>query len=98
MSRESMCISSIYTSSEQFKVCYERLIGLEQNSLISHVIVNNTPFVFKDIPLLYEQIIQYLSDLLSIESGSIKLMEVQKLDSQLVLHQIMAKFSQKKVI
>ena len=73
MSRESMCISSIYTSSEQFKVCYERLIGLEQNSLISHVIVNNTPFVFKDIPLLYEQIIQYLSDLLSIESGSIKL-------------------------
>lgn len=42
MSRESMCISSIYTSSEQFKVCYERLIGLEQNSLISHVIVNKS--------------------------------------------------------
>lgn len=30
-------------------------------------------FVFRDIPLLYEQIIQYLSDLLSIESGSVKL-------------------------
>lgn len=73
MSRESMSISSIYTSPEQFKICYERLVGLEQNSLISHVIVNNTPYVFKDIPLLYEQIIQYLSDLLSIESESIKL-------------------------
>ena len=73
LSRESMSISSIYTSSEQFKICYERLIGLEKNSLIAHIIVNNTPFVFRDIPLLYEQIIQYLSDLLSIESGSVKL-------------------------
>lgn len=73
MSRESMSISSIYASSEQFKICYERLIGLEKNSLIAHIIVNNTPFVFRDIPLLYEQIIQYLSDLLSIESESIKL-------------------------
>lgn len=73
ISKASMSISSIYTSSEQFKICYERLIGLEKNSLIAHIIVNNTPFVFRNVPLLYEQIIQYLSDLLSIESGSVKL-------------------------
>lgn len=73
ISNESMSICSIYTSSDQFKICYERLIGFEQKSLISHIIVNNTPFVFKDIPLLYEQIIQYMSALLNIEAESIKL-------------------------
>lgn len=73
ISDESKSIKSIYTSSDVFKRCYEKLMDFEQRSLISHVIVNNTPFVFKDIPLLYEQIIQYLSDLLNIESGCIKL-------------------------
>lgn len=73
ISDESKSIKSIYISSDVFKRCYENLMDFEQRSLISHVIVNNIPFVFKDIPLLYEQIIQYLSDLLNIESGCIKL-------------------------
>lgn len=73
ISDECKSIKSIYTSPDVFKRCYEKLMDFEQRSLISHVIVNNTPFVFKDIPLLYEQIIQFLSDLLNIESGCIKL-------------------------
>lgn len=73
ISEDSKSINSIYVSSDTFRTCYKNLLELEQKSLISHVIINNTPFIFKDIPLLYEQVIQYLSDLLKIRNESIKL-------------------------
>lgn len=73
MSSESVKINSFYISPEGFKEHYGKLTGFEQKSLISHIIINNTPFVFKDIPLLYEQIRQYMSDLLDVELDSIKL-------------------------
>ena len=61
MSPKSKDVKSLFISPDLFIECYEELVDIEQKSLISHVIVNNLPFVFKDIPLLYEQILQYLS-------------------------------------
>lgn len=73
MSNEGMSIDSVYVSPEKFKTSYGKLAGAELKSLISHVIVNNTPFIFKNVPLLYGQIVQYLSDLLNIGPESIKI-------------------------
>lgn len=73
LSDVGMNVSSTYMSSDKFISCYEKLIGIEQKSLVSHAIINNTPFVFKNMPLLYEQILRYLSDLLDICPESIKL-------------------------
>lgn len=98
ISNDSMSINSTYISSDHFKMCYERLVGLEQNSLISHIIVNNTPFVFKDMPLLYEQIIQYMANLLGIEPESIKLIGSAKTGFSISPHLIMVKCFQRKVI
>ena len=73
ISKVCMEINSTYTSPEIFKKCYTSLEGIEQKSLITHVIIKNIPFLFRDKPLLFEQIIQYLSDSLDIEGESIKL-------------------------
>ena len=73
ISKVCMEINSTYTSPEIFKKCYTSLEGIEQKSLITHVIIKNIPYLFRDKPLLFEQIIQYLSDSLDIEGESIKL-------------------------
>ena len=73
MSPKSKDVKSLFISPDLFIECYEELVDIEQKSLISHVIINNLPFVFKDIPLLYEQILQYLSSTLNIEPECIKL-------------------------
>lgn len=73
ISNKCLQLNTTYTSSDEFQIYYKELVEFEQKSLISHIIIHNTPFAFKDIPLLYEQVIQYLSDLLNIESETIKL-------------------------
>ena len=66
-------IVDLFSVSNDFKNYYRNVGGNEVNSLIRHFIVNNKPFAFKDKPILYEQITQYLADKLDITPTEIKL-------------------------
>ncbi|RWZ83844.1 MAG: hypothetical protein EO766_17570 [Hydrotalea sp. AMD] len=66
-------IVDLFSVSKDFKRYYRNVGGNEINSLIRHFIVNNKPFAFKDKPMLYEQLTQYLADKLEITPTEIKL-------------------------
>ena len=65
-------VNSIYMTPEHFINSYKSTISeLEQKLLLRHIIRFNVPFIFKDRPLIFEQIRSYLSHLLDIEVGDI---------------------------
>lgn len=66
-------IVDLYSVSKDFKNYYRNVGSNEINSLVRHFIVNNKPFAFKDKPMLYEQVTQYLADKLNITPTEIKL-------------------------
>jgi len=66
-------IAEVYSTPKSFFSKYFELEPLEQKSFINHFVVNNNPYVFKDIPLLFQQIIQYLAHELELENADIKL-------------------------
>jgi hypothetical protein len=73
LSTSAQSVAEIFTVPEGFKVYYENTTGNEKKSLIRHFIVNNVPFTFKDKPMLYEQLTQYIADKLEITPAEIKL-------------------------
>jgi hypothetical protein len=73
LSKRAKAITEIYEEPEKFLDNYLSLEPIEQQSYINHLIVNNIPFAFRDIPLLYEQIIQYLADVVELDYCDIKL-------------------------
>lgn len=73
LSKEANDIYNIYISADEFKQKYMNLVGFEQGALISHIILNNLPFVFRSKPILYEMIVKYLSDVLNVNNKSIYL-------------------------
>lgn len=72
--------------------------GIEQKSLNNSCYYKKHSLSLSDKPLLFEQIIQYLSDSLDIEGESIKLIGSAKQDFLSVLLLVMVKNSQIKVI
>jgi len=66
-------IAEVYSTPASFSSIYFELEPLEQKSYINHFIINNNPYIFKDIPLLYQQIIQYLAEELELDNADIKL-------------------------
>lgn len=66
-------IVDLYSVSKDFKNYYRNVGSNEINSLVRHFIVNNKPFAFRDKPMLYEQVTQYLADKLNITPTEIKL-------------------------
>lgn len=67
-------VNSTYLSSAQFLDLYRSASSeVERKLLLRHVIRFNTPYVFKDCPLVYEQIRHYLSELLEIEVADVML-------------------------
>lgn len=66
-------ISSSYSVAEEFKELYNNIDEKEKNSFVLHFFVNNIPYAFKDKPILYEQIKQYLSDILHVSPIEVKL-------------------------
>uniref|UniRef100_UPI004049265C hypothetical protein n=1 Tax=Flavobacterium sp. TaxID=239 RepID=UPI004049265C len=66
-------IAEIYSTPDSFFSAYFELEPLEQKSFISHFIINNNPYIFKNIPLLFQQVIQYIAAELEIENSGIKL-------------------------
>lgn len=73
LSSEAKSVTALYTSPDQFLKNYLLLDDLEQMSYINHFIVNNVKFAFKNEPLLYENLTQYLGDKLNISKDKIKL-------------------------
>jgi hypothetical protein len=73
LSRTASSISSSYSDPIDFKNNYNQIDSNEKKSLVRHFIVNNIPFTFRDRPILYEQITQYLADKLQISPNEIKL-------------------------
>jgi hypothetical protein len=66
-------IAEVYSTPDSFLSTYFELEPLEQKSYINHFIINNNPYIFKDIPLLFQQVIQYLANELELENADIKL-------------------------
>lgn len=73
LSEKAEKITGTFTTPTNLLSTYLELEVLEQKSYINHFIINNNPFIFEDIPLLYQQIIQYLSEELKVENADIKL-------------------------
>lgn len=73
LSKTANSISNTYLTPSDFKDYYNNIVDKEKKSLIRHFIVNNVPFAFKDKPLLYEQITQYIADKLMISPTEVKL-------------------------
>lgn len=66
-------ISSTYSIPDDFKSYYKSIDYKEKKSLVRHFIVNNIPFAFKEKPMLYEQITQYIADKFYISPTEVKL-------------------------
>ncbi len=69
-------VKGYYVDPTVFLKTYAKLDNLERKSLVYHYIMNNSPFAFTKIyekPLLFEQIVQYISYILDVDINHIKL-------------------------
>jgi hypothetical protein len=73
LSKTANSINDSFTVPSDFKNFYETIGSNEVKSLVRHFIVNNVPFAFKNKPILYEQITQYIADKLEIAPTEVKL-------------------------
>lgn len=73
LSKTANSISNSFSVPGDFKEYYKTIGNNEKKSLVRHFIVNNSPFAFKDKPILYEQITQYIADKLQISPTEVKL-------------------------
>lgn len=73
LSKTASAISNAYSVPADFKTYYNNIDYKERKSLVRHFIVNNIPFAFKDKPILYEQITQYIADKFYISPTEVKL-------------------------
>src|ERR1043165_2698801 len=73
LSKIAESIIDNFTNSKNFKDNYRLVSDNERKAFLRHFIINNVPYAFKSKPLLYEQITQYLSDMLGLSTNEIKL-------------------------
>ena len=73
LSKTATSIRSSYTIPTDFRNSYNNIDDNEKKSFVRHFIVNNIPFAFRDKPILYEQITQYIADKLQISPTEVKL-------------------------
>jgi len=66
-------IVDLFSNPKDFKNYYCNVGSNEVKSLVRHFIVNNKPYVFREKPILYEQMTQYLADKLDVTPTEIKL-------------------------
>ncbi|MCX6290904.1 MAG: hypothetical protein NT126_03990 [Bacteroidetes bacterium] len=73
LSKTSASIKETITKPDAFSKNYNFINGIEKKSFLRHYIVNNSPFLFQNHPILFEQLTQYLADKLEINPCEIKL-------------------------
>lgn len=66
-------IVDLFANPNDFRTYYRNISSNEVKSLIRHFIVNNKPYAFREKPMLYEQMTQYVADKLNITATEIKL-------------------------
>lgn len=69
-------VKGYYVDPTVFLKTYSKLDNVERKSMVYHYIMNNSPFAFTKIyekPLLFEQVIQYISYILDVDINHIKL-------------------------
>lgn len=66
-------ISETYVKPEKFLKYYFNSNESDAQTFLRHVMQSNTPYIFKDRPLIFEKIKEYLSNLLSVELHDILL-------------------------
>lgn len=77
--RKSEILSNVkgfYIKSEDLLRAYPKLSNIEKKSLVLHYIMDNSPFAFTDVyelPLLFEQVRQYISYILDVDVNHVKL-------------------------
>ena len=88
-------VTSTYLSPEQFLQLYKAATDEERRILLRHVVRFNTPYVFRDKPLLYEYIRQYLADILQLEVQDVLLIGSAKTGFSMSTDQYGKAFSSK---
>jgi hypothetical protein len=78
LSERAKKINQLFDNPNSFLSNYLELEHLEQKSYLNYIIVNNSPYIFREIPLLYEQIVQYLADELGLGFSDVKLIGSSK--------------------
>ena len=61
MSDECMKVEDFFINGDTFDAIYNNGINIERISLLLHYIIENSPFAFKEQPLLYEQMRQFIA-------------------------------------
>lgn len=73
LSETASSIKNHLTGADEFSKNYKTITEKEQESFLRHYIINNSPFLFRTNPILFEQITQYLADKLEISPSEVKL-------------------------
>lgn len=66
-------IKCLYTNPDDFRIKYLSVEDNEKYAYLYHYIINNVPFAFKEMPILFEQLVTYLADKFHIAPSNIRL-------------------------
>lgn len=73
LSKTATSVNKTFTEHGEFSENYKGIYPLEKQSFLRHYLVNNIPFIFKNNPILFEQLTQYLADKIEISPSEVKL-------------------------
>lgn len=73
MSDECLKEKDNYIKGENFDAIYYNGVDIEQNSLLLHYVIDNPPFAFREQPLLYDQMRQFIAIRIGVLPNDIKL-------------------------
>lgn len=71
LSETAKGITDFFINPDQFLQLYKEQVELEWNSTLYHYLFDNVPYAFKEMPLLYNNIKQYLAVRLSIHASDV---------------------------
>lgn len=67
LTSKALSVNNIYEEPGRFKDTYLALTSVEFASYIRHVFVDNTPYMFREVPLLFKNIIYYIAEELNLD-------------------------------
>lgn len=95
LSESCRLIKDVFLCSEEMKALYSKLTEAEQKSLINHYIIDNPPYAFMSIPLLFDQVKQFIGKELEVSVDCIKLIGSAKQGFSIDPNQYGKSFSEK---
>ncbi|MBR0304982.1 MAG: hypothetical protein IJQ94_05000 [Bacteroidales bacterium] len=95
LSESCRLIKDVFLCSAEMKALYSKLTEAEQKSLINHYIIDNPPYAFMSIPLLFDQVKQFIGKELEVSVDCIKLIGSAKQGFSIDPQQYGKSFSEK---